>query len=227
MALPDSSSASVGGDGRTEGVFDLSLPRLLTTASLLLASPFVWGQTRTYCCTDAAGHRACGDTLPQVCYERAYREVSPGGRVVREIEAPLTSEQRSKRDAELKTQRDKAIKEAEAKRRDRVLIDSYAKVEEIDARRDREIAQIMVDLKRAKAQEADLLAARAKLEKLKPATGAIPRDIVEDLVTNTSELAATRSVIDSKQHDIDATRARFDADRNRFLELTQTPANPR
>lgn len=203
------------------------LTRLLTIAALLMASPLVLGQTRTYCCTDASGRRACGDTLPQVCYERAYREVTPGGRVVREVEAPLTSEQRTKRDAELKVQRDKAIKEAEAKRRDRVLLDSYASVAEIDARRDREVANIASDLKRAKAQEAELLQVRAKLEKLKPATGAIPRDVVEDLMTNTAELAAVRSIIDSKQHDIDATRARFDADRNRFLELSQAAPTPR
>lgn len=203
------------------------LTRLLTVAALLLASPLVLGETHTYCCTDASGRRACGDTLPQVCYERAYREVTPGGRVVREIEAPLTTEQRTKRDAEVKVQRDKAIKEAEAKRRDRVLIDSYATVEEIDARRDREIASITVDFKRAKAQEAELLGVRAKLEKLKPASGAIPRDVVEDLMTNTSELTAVRSIIDSKQRDIDATRARFDADRNRFIELSQTTPSPR
>jgi hypothetical protein len=201
----------------------LVLTRLLTVSALLLASPLVFGQTHTYCCTDAGGRRACGDTLPQVCYERAYREVTPQGRVLREIEAPMTTEQRTKRDAELKVQRDKAIKEAEAKRRDRVLLDSYATVEEIDTRRDREVAQIATDLKRAKAQEADLLAARAKLEKLKPASGAIPRDVVEDLMTNTSELTAVRSIIDSKQRDIDATRARFEADHNRFLELSQAP----
>jgi hypothetical protein len=194
---------------------------LLAVAALALASQFALGETRTYCCTDASGRRACGDTLPQVCYERAYREVTPGGRVLRDVEAPLTTEQRTKRDAEIKAQRDKAIKEAEAKRRDRVLLDSYATVEEIDARRDREIASITVDLKRAKAQEADLLAVRAKLEKLKPATGAIPRDVVEDIVTNTSELAAVRSIIDSKQRDIDATRARFESERNRFIELTR------
>ncbi len=205
----------------------MTLTRLLIVVALVLASPFAFADTRTYCCTDANGHRACGDTLPQVCYERAYREVSPGGRVVREIEAPLSPEQRSKRDAELKAQRDKAIKEAEEKRRDRVLIDSYASVEEIDARRDREIAQITVDLKRAKAQEADLLATRAKLEKLKPASGAIPRDVVEDLMTNASELTAARSIIDSKQRDVDAVRARFDSDRNRFLELTQAAPRAR
>ncbi|MDB5815757.1 MAG: hypothetical protein JWN23_2874 [Rhodocyclales bacterium] len=204
----------------------MTFTHLMTVAALTLASPLVLGQTHTYCCTDAAGHRACGDTLPQVCYERAYREVTPGGRVLREIEAPLTTDQRTKRDAELKVQRDKAIKEAEAKRRDRVLLDSYATVEEIDGRGEREIAQINVDLKRAKAQEADLLAARAKLEKLKPVSGAIPRDVVEDLMTNASELSAARSIIDSKQRDIDATRARFNADHTRFMELTQT-AQPR
>ncbi|MFT3735094.1 MAG: hypothetical protein QM776_08725 [Rhodocyclaceae bacterium] len=175
---------------------------------------------RTYCCADNNGRKICGDTLPQVCYDRAYTELSGSGRAVREIAAPMTAEQRAKYDAELKAARERAIREAEAKRRDRVLLDSYARVEEIDARRDREIASVEADLKRARALETDLMTKRTALEKLKPATGQIPRDVAEDLVTNTGELAATRSVIDSKQRDIEAIRNRFEMDRTRFIELS-------
>ena len=203
---------------------NLRLPtlQLLGIITLLLTSTVAGAQTRTYCCVDNNGRKICGDTLPQICYDRAYKEISGGGRVLKDVEAPLSAEQRAKRDAELKAQRDKAIQEAEAKRRDRVLLDSYANVGEIDARRDREVAQIDNDLKRAKAQEAELLGVRVRLEKLKPASGPVPKDVVEDLQTNASEISATRSVIDSKQRDIDATRARFESIRTRFLQLTQS-----
>ena len=201
---------------------NLRLPtlQLLGIITLLLTSTVAGAQTRTYCCVDNNGRKICGDTLPQICYDRAYLELSSTGRVLREVEAQLSPEQRAKRDAELKAQREKAIREAEAKRRDRVLLDSYASVAEIEARRDREVAQIETDVKRARAQETELLAVRAKLEKLKPASGPVPKDVVEDLLTNASELAAARSVIDSKLRDIELTRARFDADRDRFLLLT-------
>lgn len=197
-------------------------------AALILSAPAVQAQsasTRTYCCNDDNGRRICGDTLPQVCYDRAYKELTGTGRTVREVAAPMTPEQRAKYDAELKAARDRAIREAEAKRRDRVLLDSYARVEEIDARRDREIASVEADLKRARAQESELLVKRAALDKLKPATGQIPRDLAEDLVTNTGELAATRSVIDSKLRDIEAIRNRFEMDRTRFIELSTAAAS--
>jgi hypothetical protein len=198
-------------------------------AALMLIAQGVGAQTptRTYCCNDENGRRVCGDTLPQICYDRAYKELTGTGRTIREVGAPMTPDQRAKYDAELKAARDRAIREAEAKRRDRVLLDSYAKIEEIDARRDREIASVESDLKRARTQETELLAKRAALDKLKPATGQIPRDVAEDLVTNTGELAATRSIIDSKLRDIEAIRARFEMDRTRFLELTASGNKPR
>jgi hypothetical protein len=203
------------------------LLRLMCLATLVFGSPLVGAQTRSYCCVDSAGHKSCGDPLPQVCYDRAYREMSPSGRVVREIEAPLTPEQRARRDAELKAQRDRAIATAEAQRRDRVLMDTYNSVSEIEARRNRDIAPLEVELKIAKSREADLLATRAKLEKQVPANGAVPPDMADRLATNTSELAAVRSVIDSKQRTLDATQARFEQDRTRYLELSEAAARKR
>ncbi|MFT4170974.1 MAG: hypothetical protein QM639_00335 [Rhodocyclaceae bacterium] len=199
--------------------------RAVPIVALLLASPWASAQANTpagrvYCCADAAGRRICGDTLPAACYDRAYREVSPGGRVLRDVEAPLTPEQRARRDQEIRVQRERAARDAEANRRDQVLLDSYANVGELDARRDRELANMEADLQRNRTRETELLNQRVRLEKLVPAKGAVPREISEDLGNNAAEVAATRTVIESKQRDIDLARARFDADRKRFLELT-------
>lgn len=187
----------------------------------LLTSP-AQAQTRSYCCNDASGRRSCGDSLPTVCYDRAYVEIL-GGRVVREVEAPLSPEQRAKRDAELRAQRAKIAREAEARRRDQVLLDSYASVSELDRRRDRDIGNLEGEIRAARAREADLLAQNVKLEKQVPAKGAIPRQLSENLAINASELEGIRQVIAAKLREIEQIRVRFDADRQRYLELTEAP----
>jgi len=173
----------------------------------------------SYCCADASGRRTCGDILPAVCYDRAYTVMS-GGRAVREVEAPLTPEQRAKKDAELRAERDRAAREAEARRRDQVLLESYSSIAELDRRRDRDVGNIEGELRGARAREADLLAQQAALFKRKPASGNVPRDVAEGLVSAESELEAVRSVILSKQRDLDQLRARFDADHTRYLQLS-------
>lgn len=199
------------------------LPLLALLLTLALPAQ---AQTRTYCCNDASGRRTCGDSLPPICFDRAYVELL-GGRVVREVEAPLTPEQRLKRDIALRAQREKLAKEAEARRRDQVLLDSYATVGELDRRRDRDIGNLEGEIRAARAREADLLAQSAKLEKQVPAKGAIPRLLSENLATNASELAAIRQVINSKLREVDQLKQLFEADRQRYLELTDPQPAPR
>lgn len=187
----------------------------------LLALPASAGAQTTYCCVDGSGSRICGDTLPQACFNRGYRIVAPSGRTLREVEPPLTPEQRMRREAELRAQREQAAREAEGRRRDQVLLDSYSSLEEIDARRDREVVVIEAELKHAREREADLLATRAKLEKLRPASGPVNRDLAADLDTVAGELRAVRSIMTSKQRDIDNIRNRFAQDRKRYVELNQ------
>lgn len=199
--------------------------RYALALSLGVFAVAVQAQSRLYCCTDATGRRVCGDILPQACYDRTYQELTPGGRLLREVEL-LTPAQRAQREATVKAQQERATREAEARRRDQVLLDTYANVSEIDRRRDRELGDMEAELQRARAREADLQRQHAKLDKLKPASGVIPKGLADNLATVAGEIEAIRSVIESKQRDIDVIRGRFDADRKRFLELTRaaTPA---
>lgn len=205
----------------------MNIARLVLALLWLTVLPQAGAQTRVYCCTDAAGRQACGDTLPQICYDKAYREVTTGGRVLREVDPPMTIEQRAKRDAALKAERDRAIAEAEAKRRDRVLVDSYASVAEIDARRDRELAGLDAEIRSARQREAELLSERVQLELQKKANPKLAKDLDENLETKASEIAAIRSVIDSKLRDSVQVRTRFEFDRRRYLELTAPLQLPR
>jgi hypothetical protein len=68
---------------------------LLFAIGLGLAIPLA---ARTVCC-DVDGKRVCGDPPPPVCDNRAKIIYSQGG-VAKEVEAPLTPEQRAAREAE-------------------------------------------------------------------------------------------------------------------------------
>lgn len=199
------------------------LPLFLLLASTTEAQAQVQAQTRTFCCNDASGRRSCGDSLPPVCYDRAYAEIL-GGRTVREVDAPMTAEQRAKKDLELRAQRDRLAKEAEARRRDQVLLDSYSSVSELDRRRDRDVGNVEGELKAARARESDLQVQQAKLDKSRPSKGSFPKTLADNIAVNTSELEAIRTVINAKQHEIDQLRLRFDTDRKRYLELTGASA---
>ena len=146
--------------------------------------------------------------------------------MVREVEAPLSAEQRAKKDAELRAQRDRTAKEAEARRRDQVLLESYATIADLDRRRDRDVGNIESELRGARARESDLLAQQAALLKRKPASGNVPRDVTDGLTSTEAELEGVRAVIASKQKDIDQLRARFDADHARYLQLTNQGGVP-
>ena len=197
---------------------------LLGFALLLPLSAAAQGQV--YCCSDAAGRRICGDTLPQACYDRGYREISRGGNIVKEVEPPLTPEQRQRRDAEAKALKDRLAAEAAAKRRDRVLIDSYATLADLDKRRDRELSIVEAELRINRTREASLLAAHGEIEKkiaaASKSTKKVPPRLAAEAESNEAEISSVRTILASKQKEYDALKERFDTDRKRYIELTTT-----
>jgi hypothetical protein len=210
----------------THGVvtyLQISRFRWLALGLSLACASAAHAQTKAFCCMDAKGSRTCGDILPSTCYDRAYVEIH-GGRVVREVEAPLTPEQKLRKDAELRAQRDRQAKETEARRRDQVLLESYSTIGELDRRRDRDLGNIDGELSAARAREASLIAQLAELGKRKPPSGRYPKQLADAIAADTSELEAVRSVIASKQREIEQMRDRFDADHARYLQLTDQAA---
>jgi len=175
----------------------------------------------TYCCSDASGRNTCGDILPPACYDRAYSVMS-GGVVIRRVAAPLTPEQRARKDAELRAQRERMAKEAEARRRDQVLLDSYANIGELERRRDREVGNVEGELRAIRAREADLMQQQDALIKRNSSKGnKVQQKVADELASVQTELEAIRSVIASKQINLARLKARFDADHARYMQLTQ------
>ncbi|KAF7598460.1 MAG: hypothetical protein CGU29_12505 [Candidatus Dactylopiibacterium carminicum] len=203
--------------------------RLLRALPVLLLLNGTASQANTFCCEDNSGRRVCSDALPTICFDRAYRELSPGGRVVWEVEGPLSPEQRTRRNTELRAARERAGAEATARRRDQVLLESYANVSELDRRRDRELANVDGEIRAARARETALREQLATFTKKLPANGNPPKALQENINTLESEINAIQSVIQGKERESRAITERFKADRKRYVELVgpTTSTQPR
>lgn len=208
-----------------------SVALLVTVLGGLQPAP-AQASERVYCCEDSAGRRICGDTLPPACYNRAYKEMSRSGIVYREVEAPLTPEQRVVRERADKERKAAEARVAERRRRDKALLESYRSVTEIETRRDTTLRAAQQEIDNLRLRETALLKERKDLDtrlsrlKGRPAAATVQ----EDIAANSAELAALRRVIGQKQREFDTLAARFEEDRGRYLELSSalgqsTPAS--
>ena len=180
-----------------------------------------------FCCTDEHGKQVCGDILPQACYGRAYRELGSSGRTVRNIEAPLTAEQRAQRAAEDERRKEQAAALKEQKLKDQALLDTYGTEKDLETLRRRAELDVTSSIKAAEEKIAEAQKQRKKFSdeaefyKKKQ----LPASVDKGLRDADAEIEALMSVIASKKKDMEAIRIKFDEDRRRFRELTRrTPA---
>jgi len=190
---------------------------LLFAIGLGLAMPLA---ARTVCC-DVDGKRVCGDPPPPVCDNRAKIIYSQGG-VAKEVEAPLTPEQRAAREAEAARKKEEARRAAEQARKDRALLDSFTSVKDLDAARDRAIADIEKSAEQAKNRLESALAKQKKLDDEKEfyVKKPLPAPLKRQIEENEREIALQRQALEQKEQEIAAVRERFAADRERYLALT-------
>ncbi len=174
-----------------------------------------------YCCADSTGKQVCGDILPQACFGRAYRELGADGRTVREVEAPLTAEQRAHKAAEEERRKEEEARQKEQQRKDQALTDTYANVDDIESMRKRSLEEINKSIKNAEARIAEIRTLRKKYEneaefyKKKK----MPAEIQKGLSDTEFEIKGQEAIIESKKKEIDAVQAKYDDDRKRYLDL--------
>jgi len=182
-----------------------------------------------FCCVDAAGKQVCGDLLPQACYGRAYRELGESGRTLRNVEAPLTAEQRIQRAAEEEQRKVDEAALKEKQRKDQALLNTYGTEKDIEAMRVRAQEDVQKSIKDAETQIVTIRARRKKFEdeaefyKKKK----LPSDVQKGLRDTDFEIKAQESVIESKQKELDIIRTKYDDDLKRYRELSGHRVAPR
>jgi len=201
------------------GFFALTLALGFSSAAEA-AGPATSGN-KFYCCTDSAGKQICGDILPQACYGRAYRELGADGRTVREVEAPLTAEQRAQKAAEEEKRKEEAVRQKEQQRKDQALMNTYANLDDIESMRKRSLEEISKSIKNAETRIAEIRTLRKKYENEAEfyKKKAMPSEIQKGLSDTEFEIKGQEAIIESKKKETDAVNAKYDDDRQRFIDL--------
>ncbi|MFT3848720.1 MAG: hypothetical protein QM739_08575 [Propionivibrio sp.] len=196
---------------------------LLSGAPVAQAAPLAQSTGKLYCCTDAGGKQVCGDLMPQECYGRAYRELGESGRTVRNVDAPLTAEQRAERAAEDERRKVEEAVLKEQQRKDQALLNTYGSVRDIDAMRERALGDVEKSISDAEKRIAEIKVQRVKFQneaefyKKKQ----LPPEIQKGLNDTDLEIKAQQSVIESKKKDMEIIREKYDEDKRRYLDISR------
>lgn len=198
------------------------LPRLSifrSAACLLLSVGAIAPAAARVTCCEIDGKRSCGDPPPVQCLNKAKTVFNKG--VAKDVEAPLTVEQKAARDAEAARKSEEEKKAVEQARRDRALLDSYASEKDIDMARDRAIAEIEKNSADAQVRLDAALKKRKKLEQEQEfySKKKMPAQLESQIRDNESEIAAQQKALLEKDASIAAVKVRFDADKARYRAL--------
>jgi hypothetical protein len=175
----------------------------------------------SYCCNDANGKLTCGDMLPAACHKRAYRVLDDRGRLVREVEAAPTPEQRMLREAEEVKKQEEAKKAAEDKRRNQALLATYPNEKDIDLARDRALAEFDKASADTQKHYDEALKQKKKLDGEKEfyLKKPMPANLKKQIDDNENAIKTTQAALDTRKQEADALRAKFDDEKKRYMEL--------
>ena len=197
------------------------MPLLVRLGLLLIATQPLAAQANTFCC-EANNKTYCDDGVPAACYGKAYRQLNNSGVVIKHYAAPLTPAQLAQKEAELARQRAEEEKRAEQERQDRKLVSMYATLTDMDIGHERQLA----DMRKSQQQiEKKLAEAEKKKKQLTNEVefykkDKLPAELKAQVDSNEKDIETQKQAIKAKGQEIDAAKARFDEERQRYLNLT-------
>lgn len=178
-----------------------------------------------YRCRDEQGQVHYGDSMPPQCQNVDTEVLDQHGMLMREIEGLRTREARVKREAAEKAVREQ--REAEAQH-DRMLIDTYLTVADIERLRDQRLELLESQYKVTQQSIANLKERQTRLQsqvaRFKPYSKdpnapALPDHLAEEMVNTVNGLKVYRETLEENRREQGALRASFDRDIRRFKEL--------
>jgi len=196
--------------------YSTSLIVLLAALSAQAATP---ASGRFYCCD---GGRICGDALPEQCRGKAYRILDSSGNLLKEVGPPLTAEQKAQVAAEALRKKEQEEQAKEQRRKDQALLDTYATPQDIDLAQNKAEADVNLAIKGA---EERIAAARKQRKKFEEEAEfykkkSLPPEIAKGLRDADHEIKTQQELLDVKKGDAATIKAKYDADRKRYFQLT-------
>jgi hypothetical protein len=197
--------------------------RLLAMVVIVAAALAPCGKTlaATYKWVDEKGVVHYTDKLPPEQVNKSSTVLDKQARPVKQIEPPLTGEQRAAREAEEERRKAAAKAAEESARKDRALLQSFSSAGEIELSKSRALATIDNQIASATAYMAQLTKRKADAEARRKALGdkPMPSELERELSTVDGEMRKQEELVAAKKREIAQVSARYDADYIRWREL--------
>lgn len=178
-----------------------------------------------YRCKDGRGQTHYGDSMPPACAGYDTEVLNDNGMVVRLIEGDATRQSRIAREA-VEAKARKAREERE--QRDRMLIETYLSVEDIERLRDQRLELLVAQHRLTEQNMVGLRDRQGRLENQvarfkpyseNPNAPPLPDHLAEELVNTVNGLRVYQESLASNTKEQAALKASFEADVRRFKEL--------
>ena len=205
-------------------------PKLLLPAVLvaLLAGGAAAQQAdkgkKVYRWVDKNGQVHYGDSVPAEYAEQDRDLLNKQGVKIGREEGTITPEEAAAKAAEDKAARD----EQKRKLRDRVLIQTYQSVKELEVLRDTRLELVDAQLTIQEQSLSNLRAQRAQIERIasryapvnaEPGAKPLPDEVAADLERSASDIATQESNLVRRRQERESIRLTFEADIKRYQEL--------
>lgn len=202
-----------------------------TNHPLLLAATFIISQflfimpahAAIKCWTNNEGIRECGNKVPPEYAQKGHQELSRQGMVKNEQARAKTSEELAE-EARLATiEAEKARQAEEQARQDKILLDTFSKVKDLEDTRDAKLAAIQSTIglakKRMEKIQADL-DKRIKAAATEERSGKKPNQaLLKDIESLRRQVKNNELFIADKRKEQEQIKADYASDIDRFKEL--------
>ena len=194
----------------------------LIAASLAAHSQSTPGQL-TYRCVGKDGKKYYGSTVPMPCLGLPIEQLNTSGMVVKRINPESDEKERAAKEAEAKKKREDDAARREAVRRNSALLATYTSAQDIDEARSRALAENQKAVKEVELRIEAIKKRQASYDKeleLYKGDNKPPARLQDDIRDAEIDLKAQENLLAAKKKDIDTINARYDQDKQRYLELT-------
>ena len=174
-------------------------------------------------CKDKDGNWHFGDTLPPECAQEGYQELNKRGMVIEETEAAKTDAEIAEEKKQAAIEAEKKKEEDEQARQDKILLDTYTKVDDINMARDDKLAALETSISLAEKRneklqsDMDRLVAQAAAAERE---GKSPPDTLEnDIQKLKRQINNNNDFISQKRKEQDTVKTEAENNIARFKEL--------
>lgn len=176
------------------------------------------------CWTNSDGVKECGDRLPPEYAQEGHEELNKTGRVVKETERAKTEEELAveKKQAAIKAEKERA--EKERAKQDKILLDTFTSVKDIETARDSKIQTLETSINlaenRNKKMQGDLdnrvdRAAAVDREGKTP-----PEYLLKEIESLKRQIQSNSDFINNSRKEEERVKASYESDIARYKELT-------